>query len=134
MSGKVLSGVDPRPGAQNVATIRRYRCQHCGEGNEIRWVGWVPAAHYNEVAEYVRAAAGDEFVLLPVQTLNQMGEDRERLANRVRELEGLADSSIPLEQHRRAIANVMDMEMLRRCHEDRAQLKQQLRRLTREAQ
>jgi hypothetical protein len=41
--------------------------------------GLVPAGHYNAVADYVRAAAGNEFVLLPVATLNEMGAERERL-------------------------------------------------------
>lgn len=47
----------------------------------------MPAHYYNAVTDFCRKAAGDQFVLLPVTTLNAMGEEREQLAQRVRELE-----------------------------------------------
>lgn len=69
----------------HTGTIRHFRCQSCGRDNEVRLKGLVPSSHYNAVVYYVREAAGNNFVLLPVSTLNAMGEERDRLAAELRQ-------------------------------------------------
>jgi hypothetical protein len=61
-----------------------------------------------ELSEYVREAGGTGSVLLPVSTLGML---------------------ISKEQHMQAVVNVMELDQLRRCHEDRFELKQKLREL-----
>ncbi len=103
-----------------VATILHVRCQYCGKGNEVRKRGYVPADFFNderaarikaetqvkELCLYVQQAAGPETVLLPTATLALMSEER---------------------MH--AVMNVMQLDLLRRCHEDRFALKQRVREL-----
>lgn len=66
----------------------------------------------------------------PVVSVGFLNDARARIA----ELETQLADAISLDQHQRAIMNVMQLDMLRRCHEDRTALKQQIREIQNERQ
>jgi hypothetical protein len=101
---KLPDGISPT--GHTVATIKYFQCERCGLRNEIRLKDVVPAHLYNAVADYCRKAAGDEFVLLPVATLNAMGEERYK-----------------------AVERVMQLDLLRHVFEERDELKRRVREL-----